>query len=145
MMKCLRQRLATHLWALCSQAAHDVTTLAQLKSVRNVDCFLTTKQGASQWKDSLALNVFTFENLVKLLKANSVNLVLFFIPIVLWTVAIQAVNITNGGRIHWAGMALMLSGDVIRSIMQANRGENSRKCSGKDSNDPCYSCEMMTS
>jgi hypothetical protein len=44
-MKCLRHRLATDLLALCSHEAHDVTTLAQLKSVINVDCSLTTQQG----------------------------------------------------------------------------------------------------
>jgi hypothetical protein len=93
-----------------SQAVYDVTTLAQLKSVMNVDCSLTTKQRASQLKDSLVLNVFTLENFVELLNANQVNLALDFIPIVLSRVAIQAVNITSGGRIHLVGMAF----DVVR-------------------------------
>jgi hypothetical protein len=77
MMKCLRHRLATDLLALCPQEADDVTTLAQLKSVINVDCSLPTKQGVSQLKDSFALNVFTLENHVQLLNANQMNLALF--------------------------------------------------------------------
>jgi hypothetical protein len=110
MMKCLRHRPGTYLLALCPQDVHDVTTLAQLTSVINVDCSLTTKQGASQLKDSLSLNAFRLENLVKLLNANQLNLALYFIPIVLWGVAIQAVNGTSGGRMHLVGMAF----DVVR-------------------------------
>jgi hypothetical protein len=56
-------------------------------------------------KASLALNVFTLENLVKSLNANHVNLALSFIPIVPWRVAVQAVNISSRGRIHLVGMA----------------------------------------
>jgi hypothetical protein len=119
-MKCLRHRLATSLLALCPQVTHDVTTLAQLKSVINVDCALTTKQRASQLRDSFALNVFTLENRMKLLNANQVNLGLSFIPIVLWRVATQAVNITSGGRIRLVGMAF----DVVRRCYSLDHAGN---------------------
>jgi hypothetical protein len=47
MTKCLRHWLATDLLALCLQADHDITTIAQLKSVINFDCSLMTKKRAS--------------------------------------------------------------------------------------------------
>jgi hypothetical protein len=107
-LKCLRNRLANHPLSLDSRlSAIHADEIAELLGVG--DC-LKPKSNGAQLKDAIALRVFTLENVVTLLMNNKLQEALYFLPIVLWRVANQALNVTREARVKLLGTAF----DVTR-------------------------------
>jgi hypothetical protein len=101
--KCLRNKLSHHPLSLNS-SLRPITGEAVAASLGFGTC-LDPKSPGSQLKDSLALRVFTLENLAKLVGSNSTIAAIYFLPVVLWRLANQAVNITRDGRLHLLDIA----------------------------------------
>jgi hypothetical protein len=107
-LKCLRKRLAHYPLSLDSALPPIVgDDIAELLGVG--ECLKPKSKGV-QHKDAIALRVFTLENLVTLLTKNQLQEALYFLPIVLWHVANQALNVTRDARIKLLGTAF----DVTR-------------------------------
>jgi hypothetical protein len=68
-------------------------------------------------KDSIALRVFTAENLVTLLMNNMVHEAPYFLPIVFWRVANQALTITRATRFILLEAVLIVPEDPLISMM----------------------------
>jgi hypothetical protein len=97
-MKCLRNRLANHPLALDSALPYFCG--ADIAVCLGIGNGLEHKSPGSQLKDSIALRVFSLENLVNLLSKGMFHAALSFMPIVLWRVVNQAVNIKRRSRIQ---------------------------------------------
>jgi hypothetical protein len=96
-IKCLRTRLANH-----PVSIHDSLppVLADvLTNLLPIGDALKPKSNGAQLKDAVALRVFTLENLFTLITHNLIHEALYFLPIVFWRVANQAMNITRDARI----------------------------------------------
>jgi hypothetical protein len=92
-LKCLRNRLARHPLPLqCHLPPITADNLAELLLVGDT---LKPKTKGAQLKDAIALQVFTRENLVTLLTHGKIQGALYFLPVVLWRVANQALNVTR--------------------------------------------------
>jgi hypothetical protein len=127
--KCLRRRLANYsLWAV---PGSPPAAAREIADTLNIAHCLTRIQPDAQLKDALAMNMFTLSNLITLLEQGHVNAVLFFMPIVLWRVAIQAINITRDSRVRLLAAAF----DVVRlcDAQLHSSGLNEKGRRGSDS------------
>jgi hypothetical protein len=102
-IKCLRNRIATHPLSLHSEFAPIMAD--ELAAMLPVGDCLKPKSKGSQLKDAIALRVFTLENLITFLVHARLHEALYFLAVVLWRVANQAVNVTRQARIHLLGVA----------------------------------------
>jgi hypothetical protein len=102
-LKRLRNRHSIHPLTL----HHRLTPgLAEnLSKILPTENYLKPKSNGSQSKDAVALQVFTLEHLVTLLTNGNLHEALYFLPIVLWRVANQVLNITRERRIRFFGIA----------------------------------------
>jgi hypothetical protein len=94
--KCLRNKLANHQLSLTG--VKSAFSREMITAVLELGKDLDNKSPNSQLKDSIALRVFNLRNLVRLLEKGLLDVALYFMPIVLWRVANQAINITRASR-----------------------------------------------
>jgi hypothetical protein len=106
--KCLRRRLASP--SLAAVKGSPPAMAGEIADSLNLGRCLTQVPPDAQLKDALAMNVFTLRNLNSLLHQGHLNAALYFLPIVLWRVANQALNITRESRIRLLASAF----DVVR-------------------------------
>jgi hypothetical protein len=107
-LKCLRNRLARYFVSL----HQDLPPIcaAEIGALLSIENCLRPKSPGAQLKDAIAFRVFTFENFVTLLASNHLHAALYFMPIVLWRLAIQGLNITRDTRFRLLNVAF----DVVR-------------------------------
>jgi hypothetical protein len=102
-MKCLRNRITLH--PLSLHISFHPILAEELTAMLPVGDCLKPKSKGGQLKDAIALRVFTLENFVTLLMHGKIQEALYFMPIVLWRVANQALNVTREARLKLFGIA----------------------------------------
>jgi hypothetical protein len=115
-LKCLRNRMARYLLSL--HADLPPISADEIGRLLSIEHWLKPKSPADQLKDSVALRVFTFDNLVTLLAGGHLHEALYFMPITLWRLAIQGLNMTRGMRFRVINVAF----DVVRTIEEFSNG-----------------------
>jgi hypothetical protein len=96
-MKCLRNRFVGHKLSIYSCCSSIVAM--ELGEILGSDEYLKPNNLSSQLRDSIPLNLFTLSNILKLIRNGKYQAATYFLPIVLWRLAIQAHNITRETRI----------------------------------------------
>jgi hypothetical protein len=106
--KCLRRRLAAHPLSMID--ADHCFTHQEVSECLGIGDLLDLKSPGAQLKDSIAMGVFNLENLVTLLGCGQLDAAIYFMPIVLWRVANQALNVTRNVRV-----------DLLRTAFEVTR------------------------
>jgi hypothetical protein len=115
--KCLRKRIANH--PLSFFVTCPAVRASDLGGILGEDYLKPTPVNA-QLKDSIALNLFTLRNVSKLYANGKFHAGMYFLPIVLWRLAIQALNITREMRVQLLKAAF----EIVR---ETNRAANLRE------------------
>jgi hypothetical protein len=102
-MKCLLNHLSLH--SLSLHRDLPLISAGDLSSILPVGDCLGPKSSVFSLKDAVALSVFTVQNLVILLETSNLHTALYCVPIVLWRVANQSVNIKREARFQLLGAA----------------------------------------
>jgi hypothetical protein len=133
LLKCMRNRFATYVLGIGTTQGCTTTCADAWRLVLNVGPALTTNKGSAQLKDSLALKVFTIQNLVKILRhgldepgsiAEAALAGMFFAPNVLWRLANQGRNITNKSRV----LLLELAYNIVRVLAEFREKSDLLEC-----------------
>jgi hypothetical protein len=66
---------------------------------------LKPKTKAAQLKDAITLQIFIRENLVTLLMHGKIQGALYFLPVILWRIANQVLNVTREARLQLLNIA----------------------------------------
>jgi hypothetical protein len=115
-LKCLRNRMARYSISLHPDLPpFSAREIGALLAIENC---VQPKSPSAQLKDAIALQVFTFENLVVLLATSHLQAALYFMPICLWRLAIQALNVTREMRFRLLNIAF----DVARRAADLHEG-----------------------
>jgi hypothetical protein len=96
--KCLRNRLASH--PLSMTDAYHCFTGKEVADYLGIGNLLDPKSPGAQLKDSIAMGFFNLENLVALLRGGHTVAAIYFMPIVLWRIVNQALNIRRSTRVQ---------------------------------------------
>jgi hypothetical protein len=96
--KCLRRRLANHPLSMIDR--EHCFTAEDVARWLGIGHLLDRKSPGAQLKDSIAMAVFNIENLVELLRGGHIDAAIYFMPIVLWRLANQGLNITRPVRVQ---------------------------------------------
>jgi hypothetical protein len=145
-LKCLRSRMAKHVLAFSARSlargCETAVTHEKLNELLGLGYALTKQKGTAQLKDSLALQVFTLENLLILLKGRCMDAALFMLPPVFWRTAIQSRNITMGARFQLLSVAY----DVVWNCwtwFQTNREFTFPELNKAGPSFPFRDCDML--